>query len=177
MNNDGRFLFFPPLQANSNEIVLASTHDVQELDVSSLLAAQPYIWIGEEYDRESKRLASLFYLIHSFRVNKESNHCTVFFPHSSDDLDFRGSTTAIHQSGVAPFHLGHMQSSSSMPWLGSGQTSTGAGIVCSFCSLHYKILYNSADTHWYMHTVIFFCLSTIKNINPLMYVYIMDCFA
>ncbi|XP_040269915.1 dmX-like protein 2 isoform X6 [Bufo bufo] len=89
-------------KANSNEIVLASTHDVQELDVSSLLAAQPYIWIGEEYDRESK---------------------------SSDDLDFRGSTTAIHQSGVAPFHLGQIQSSSSMPWLGSGQTSTGAGIL------------------------------------------------
>ncbi|KAG8575679.1 hypothetical protein GDO81_009635 [Engystomops pustulosus] len=89
-------------KANNNEIVLASTHDVQELDVSSLLAAQPYIWIGEEYDRESK---------------------------SSDDLDFRGSTTAIHQSGVSPFHLAQMQSSSSMPWLGSGQTSTGANIV------------------------------------------------
>ncbi|CAJ0940689.1 unnamed protein product, partial [Ranitomeya imitator] len=41
-------------KANNNEIVLASTHDVQELDVSSLLAAQPYIWIGEEYDKESK---------------------------------------------------------------------------------------------------------------------------
>ncbi|XP_056428268.1 dmX-like protein 2 isoform X1 [Hyla sarda] len=89
-------------KANNNEIVLASTHDVQELDVSSLLAAQPYIWIGEEYDKESK---------------------------SSDDLDFKGSTTAIHQSGVAPFHLAQMQSSSSMPWLGSGQTSTGAGIL------------------------------------------------
>ncbi|KAG8575677.1 hypothetical protein GDO81_009635 [Engystomops pustulosus] len=89
-------------KANNNEIVLASTHDVQELDVSSLLAAQPYIWIGEEYDRESK---------------------------SSDDLDFRGSTTAIHQSGVSPFHLAQMQSSSSMPWLGSGQTSTGANIL------------------------------------------------
>lgn len=43
------------LQANCNEIVLASTHDVQELDVTSLLACQPYIWIGEEFDRESKR--------------------------------------------------------------------------------------------------------------------------
>lgn len=44
------------LQANYNEIVLASTHDVQELDVTSLLACQSYMWIGEEYDRESKRL-------------------------------------------------------------------------------------------------------------------------
>ncbi|KAM4746857.1 dmX-like protein 2 isoform 2-T2 [Rhinophrynus dorsalis] len=89
-------------KANNNEIVLASTHDVQELDVSCLLAAQPYIWIGEEYDRESK---------------------------SSDDLDFRGSTSAIPQSSVASFSLGQMQTSSSMPWLGSGQTSTGAGVI------------------------------------------------
>ncbi|KAM4678589.1 dmX-like protein 2 isoform 1-T1 [Discoglossus pictus] len=89
-------------KANCNEIVLASTHDVQELDVSSLLAAQPYIWIGEEYDKESK---------------------------SSDDLDFRGSTSAIPQANVASFSLGQMQSSASMPWLGSGQTSTGAGVL------------------------------------------------
>ncbi|XP_075431786.1 dmX-like protein 2 isoform X3 [Ascaphus truei] len=89
-------------QANCNEIVLASTHDVQELDVSCLLAAQPYMWIGEEYDKESK---------------------------SSDDLDFRGSTSAISQSTVASFSLGQMQSSSSMPWLGSGHTSTGAGVL------------------------------------------------
>ncbi|KAG8440494.1 hypothetical protein GDO86_006302 [Hymenochirus boettgeri] len=89
-------------KANSNEIVLASTHDVQELDVSSLRAAQPYVWIGEEYDKESK---------------------------SSDDLDFRGSTTTIAQSNVTSFNLNQMQSSSSMPWLGSGQTSTGAGVI------------------------------------------------
>ncbi|XP_018108571.1 dmX-like protein 2 isoform X3 [Xenopus laevis] len=89
-------------KANNNEIVLASTHDVQELDISSLLAAQPYIWIGEEYDRESK---------------------------SSDDLDFRGSLSTIPQSNVASFSLNQMQSSSSMPWLGSGQTATGAGVL------------------------------------------------
>lgn len=50
-------------QANSNEIVLASTHDVQELDISALLAAQSFIWIGEEYDRESKRQDSFFVVI------------------------------------------------------------------------------------------------------------------
>lgn len=43
------------LQANSNEIVLASTHDVQEVDVSTLVAAQPYTWIGEDFDKESRR--------------------------------------------------------------------------------------------------------------------------
>uniref|UniRef100_A0A669PRZ9 Dmx like 2 n=1 Tax=Phasianus colchicus TaxID=9054 RepID=A0A669PRZ9_PHACC len=63
-------------KANSNEIVLASTHDVQELDISALLAAQSFIWIGEEYDREIP-----------------------------------------------------IQPSSSMPWLGTGQTSTGAGVL------------------------------------------------
>nr|XP_016852002.1 PREDICTED: dmX-like protein 2 isoform X2 [Anolis carolinensis] len=93
-------------KANINEIVLASTHDVQELDVSALLAAQSYIWIGEEYDRESK---------------------------SSDDVDFRGSTTTLTQSSTASFAVAQMQPpssvTSSMPWLGSGQTSTGAGIL------------------------------------------------
>lgn len=57
------FLPLPPcasrrrcfLQANSNEIVLASTHDVQEVDVSSLVAVQPFTWIGEDFDKESRR--------------------------------------------------------------------------------------------------------------------------
>uniref|UniRef100_A0A4W6CEI0 Dmx-like 2 n=1 Tax=Lates calcarifer TaxID=8187 RepID=A0A4W6CEI0_LATCA len=42
-------------KANSNEIVLASTHDVQEVDVSTLVAVQPYTWIGEDFDKESRR--------------------------------------------------------------------------------------------------------------------------
>ncbi|XP_026532924.1 dmX-like protein 2 [Notechis scutatus] len=100
-------LAFAVNKANINEIVLASTHDVQELDVSALLAAQPYIWIGEEFDKESK---------------------------SSDDVDFRGSTTTLTQPSAASFAVAQMQhvsnlSTSSMPWLGSGQTSTGAGIL------------------------------------------------
>lgn len=45
----------PSVQANSNEIVLASTHDVQEVDVSSLVAVQPFTWIGEDFDKESRR--------------------------------------------------------------------------------------------------------------------------
>ncbi|XP_074773163.1 dmX-like protein 2 isoform X9 [Athene noctua] len=89
-------------KANGNEIVLASTHDVQELDISALLAAQSFIWIGEEYDRESK---------------------------SSDDIDFRGSTTTLTQSTAPSFGVSQIQPSSSMPWLGSGQTSTGAGVL------------------------------------------------
>uniref|UniRef100_A0A6I8PMC7 Dmx like 2 n=1 Tax=Ornithorhynchus anatinus TaxID=9258 RepID=A0A6I8PMC7_ORNAN len=89
-------------KANNNEIVLASTHDVQELDVTALLATQSYTWIGEECDRESR---------------------------SSDDLDPRGSTTALAQVGAASFVVSPAHSTSSMPWLGSGQTSTGAGVL------------------------------------------------
>uniref|UniRef100_A0A8C2PW58 Dmx-like 2 n=1 Tax=Cyprinus carpio TaxID=7962 RepID=A0A8C2PW58_CYPCA len=89
-------------KANTNEIVLASTHDVQEVDVSTLLAAQPYTWIGEDFDKESR---------------------------SSDDVDYRSSHTNIAQASASPFAPQQMAASSSMPWLGSGQTSMGASIM------------------------------------------------
>ncbi|MBN3287732.1 DMXL2 protein, partial [Polyodon spathula] len=89
-------------KASNNEIVLASTHDVQEIDVSTLLAAQPYTWIGEEFDKESR---------------------------SSDDLDHRSSHTNIAQASAPPFAPSQIPASASMPWLGSGQTSTGANVI------------------------------------------------
>nr|XP_020461424.1 dmX-like protein 2 isoform X3 [Monopterus albus] len=89
-------------RANSNEIVLASTHDVQEVDVSTLVAVQPYTWIGEDFDKES---------------------------HSSDDIDHRSSHTNIAQASSVPFAPPQMQVSASMPWLGSGQTSMGASVI------------------------------------------------
>uniref|UniRef100_A0A672MSW7 RAVE complex protein Rav1 C-terminal domain-containing protein n=1 Tax=Sinocyclocheilus grahami TaxID=75366 RepID=A0A672MSW7_SINGR len=89
-------------KANTNEIVLASTHDVQEVDVSTLLAAQPYTWIGEDFDKESR---------------------------SSDDVDYRSSHTNIAQASAGPFAPQQMAASSSMPWLGSGQTSMGSSIM------------------------------------------------
>ncbi|XP_029901913.1 dmX-like protein 2 isoform X4 [Myripristis murdjan] len=89
-------------KANSNEIVLASTHDVQEVDVSTLVAAQPYTWIGEDFDKESR---------------------------SSDDADHRSSHTNIAQASTAPFAPPQMPVSASMPWLGSGQTSMGASVI------------------------------------------------
>uniref|UniRef100_A0A8C3VF98 Dmx like 2 n=1 Tax=Catharus ustulatus TaxID=91951 RepID=A0A8C3VF98_CATUS len=64
-------------KANSNEIVLASTHDVQELDISALLA-------------------DCFFVVILIRV-------------------------LIFCEAIQP--------SPSMPWLGSGQTSTGAGVL------------------------------------------------
>ncbi|XP_069381921.1 dmX-like protein 2 isoform X1 [Paralichthys olivaceus] len=89
-------------KANSNEIVLASTHDVQEVDVSTLVAVQPFTWIGEDFDKESR---------------------------SSDDIDHRSSHTNIAQASSAPFAPPQMPVSASMPWLGSGQTSMGASVI------------------------------------------------
>ncbi|XP_036950351.1 dmX-like protein 2 isoform X2 [Acanthopagrus latus] len=89
-------------RANSNEIVLASTHDVQEVDVSSLVSVQPYTWIGDDFDKESR---------------------------SSDDIDHRSSHTNIAQASSVPFAPPQMPVSASMPWLGSGQTSMGASVI------------------------------------------------
>ncbi|KAM9064953.1 dmX-like protein 2 isoform X1 [Sarcophilus harrisii] len=111
-------------KANNNEIVLASTHDVQELDVTSLLACQSYIWIGEEYDRESK---------------------------SSDDVDYRGSTTTLSQAPTTSFTVSQVHPSSSLPWLGSGQTSTGAGVLMKR-NLHNVKRMTSHPVHQYYLT-------------------------
>ncbi|KAM8876088.1 dmX-like protein 2 isoform 2-T2 [Synchiropus picturatus] len=89
-------------KANPNEIVLASTHDVQEVDVSTLVSVQPYTWIGEDFDKESR---------------------------SSDDVDYRSSHTNIAQASSVPFAPPQMPVSASMPWLGSGQTSMGASVI------------------------------------------------
>ncbi|KAM9765407.1 dmX-like protein 2 isoform 3-T3 [Menidia menidia] len=89
-------------KANSNEIVLASTHDVQEVDVSTLVAVQPYTWIGDDFDKESR---------------------------SSDDADHRSSHTNIAQASSVSFAQQQMSVSASMPWLGSGQTSMGASVI------------------------------------------------
>uniref|UniRef100_A0A672YKH5 Dmx-like 2 n=1 Tax=Sphaeramia orbicularis TaxID=375764 RepID=A0A672YKH5_9TELE len=89
-------------KANSNEIVLASTHDVQEVDVSTLVSVQPFTWIGEDFDKESR---------------------------SSDDVDYRSSHTNIAQASSVPFAPPQMPVSASMPWLGTGQTSMGASVI------------------------------------------------
>lgn len=49
---------------------------------------------------------------------------------SSDDVDYRSSHTNIAQASTGPFAPQQMAASSSMPWLGSGQTSMGASVVC-----------------------------------------------
>lgn len=123
-------LFFS--QANTNEIVLASTHDVQEVDVSTLLAAQPYTWIGEDFDKESRRFVTCLcvWLNHSAHRFEGTTMNILFSLCSSDDVDYRSSHTNIAQASASPFAPQQMAASSSMPWLGSGQTSMGASVVC-----------------------------------------------
>uniref|UniRef100_A0A8C0PIK9 RAVE complex protein Rav1 C-terminal domain-containing protein n=1 Tax=Canis lupus familiaris TaxID=9615 RepID=A0A8C0PIK9_CANLF len=116
-------LGYPGGKANCNEIVLASTHDVQELDVTSLLACQSYIWIGEEYDRESK---------------------------SSDDIDYRGSTTTLYQPSATSYSASQVHPPSSLPWLGSGQTSTGASVLMKR-NLHNVKRMTSHPVHQYLY--------------------------
>ncbi|ELK05416.1 DmX-like protein 2 [Pteropus alecto] len=111
-------------KANCNEIVLASTHDVQELDVTCLLACQSYMWIGEEYDRESK---------------------------SSDDIDYRGSTTTLYQPSASSYSANQVHPPSSLPWLGSGQTSTGASVLMKR-NLHNVKRMTSHPVHQYYLT-------------------------
>ncbi|XP_064151285.1 dmX-like protein 2 isoform X10 [Loxodonta africana] len=111
-------------KANSNEVVLASTHDIQELDITSLLACQSYIWIGEEYDRESK---------------------------SSDDVDYRGSTTTLYQPSATSYSATQVHPPSSLPWLGSGQTSTGASVLMKR-NLHNVKRMTSHPVHQYYLT-------------------------
>lgn len=54
---------------------------------------------------------------------------THFF-HSSDDIDYRGSTTTLYQPSTSAYSANQVHPLSSLPWLGSGQTSTGASVVC-----------------------------------------------
>ncbi|KAG9487910.1 hypothetical protein GDO78_007614 [Eleutherodactylus coqui] len=49
-------------KANRNCIAIASSHDIQELDVSAILATQIYSWIDDEYEIENKGCVFFFYL-------------------------------------------------------------------------------------------------------------------
>lgn len=56
------FLSLPSIwlsQANRNCLVMASTHDIQELDVSSILATQILTWIDEDETEAKGYVSSL----------------------------------------------------------------------------------------------------------------------
>ncbi|XP_042343826.1 dmX-like protein 1 isoform X3 [Plectropomus leopardus] len=93
-------------KANRNCLVMASTHDIQELDVSSILATQILTWIDDD-DAEAKGVAGDDFLV----------------VHTRDDFAaLHGTTPYTHSSPGTPIN---------MPWLGGVQTGRGAAVVRS----------------------------------------------
>ncbi|NXY76882.1 DMXL1 protein, partial [Glareola pratincola] len=90
-------------KANRNCIAIASSHDIQELDVSAILATQIYTWLDDDVEIENKG-ADDFLVIHA-----------------RDDLvNVQGTTPYTHSNPGTPIN---------MPWLGSTQTGRGASVM------------------------------------------------
>ncbi|XP_059690047.1 dmX-like protein 1 isoform X5 [Gavia stellata] len=90
-------------KANRNCIAIASSHDIQELDVSAILATQIYTWVDDDVEIEKKG-ADDFLVIHA-----------------RDDLvNVQGTTPYTHSNPGTPIN---------MPWLGSTQTGRGASVM------------------------------------------------
>ncbi|XP_057644808.1 dmX-like protein 1 isoform X2 [Chionomys nivalis] len=90
-------------KANRNCIAIASSHDVQELDVSGILATQIYTWVDDDAETETKGSEDFLVI------------------HAHDDLTaVQGSTPYTHSNPGTPIN---------MPWLGSTQTGRGASVM------------------------------------------------
>ncbi|XP_010020633.1 PREDICTED: dmX-like protein 1 isoform X2 [Nestor notabilis] len=90
-------------KANRNCIAIASSHDIQELDVSAILATQIYTWVDEDVEIENKGTDDFLVI------------------HARDDLvNVQGTTPYTHSSPGTPIN---------MPWLGSTQTGRGASVM------------------------------------------------
>uniref|UniRef100_A0A6J0SL40 DmX-like protein 1 isoform X4 n=1 Tax=Pogona vitticeps TaxID=103695 RepID=A0A6J0SL40_9SAUR len=89
-------------KANRNCIAIASSHDIQELDVSGILATQFYTWVDD--DEVDVKGADDFLVIHT-----------------REDLgNIQGTTPYTHSNPGTPIN---------MPWLGSTQTGRGAAVM------------------------------------------------
>ncbi|XP_056151109.1 dmX-like protein 1 [Lampris incognitus] len=92
-------------KANRNCLVMASTHDIQELDVSSILATQILTWIDDDAEAEAKGSGGDDFLV----------------VHARDDFGtLHGTTPYTHSSPGTPIN---------MPWLGGLQTGRGAAVL------------------------------------------------
>ncbi|KAM5192027.1 dmX-like protein 1 [Mantella aurantiaca] len=90
-------------KANRNCIAIASSHDIQELDVSAILATQIYSWIDEDFETENKGQDDFLVV------------------HTRDDLStVQASTPYTHSNPGTPIN---------MPWLGGVQTGRGASVM------------------------------------------------
>ncbi|XP_017577320.2 dmX-like protein 1 isoform X1 [Pygocentrus nattereri] len=90
-------------KANRNCLVIASTHDIQELDVSSILATQILTWVDDEAETEVKG-GDDFLVVHA----------------RDDFSTLHGTTPYTNSSPGTPIN---------MPWLGSLQTGRGAAML------------------------------------------------
>ncbi|XP_076994983.1 dmX-like protein 1 isoform X4 [Tamandua tetradactyla] len=90
-------------KANRNCIAIASSHDIQELDVSGILATQMYTWVDDDIEMETKGSEDFLVI------------------HAHDDLTaVQGTTPYTHSNPGTPINL---------PWLGSTQTGRGASVM------------------------------------------------
>ncbi|XP_020024117.2 dmX-like protein 1 isoform X6 [Castor canadensis] len=90
-------------KANRNCIAIASSHDVQELDVSGILATQIYTWVDDDIEMEAKGSEDFLVI------------------HARDDMTaVQGTTPYTHSTPGTPIN---------MPWLGSTQTGRGASVM------------------------------------------------
>ncbi|XP_028268952.1 dmX-like protein 1 isoform X2 [Parambassis ranga] len=91
-------------KANRNCLAMASTHDIQELDVSSILATQILTWIDED-ETEAKGVGGDDFLV----------------VHARDDfVTLHGTTPYTHSTPGTPINV---------PWLGAMQTGRGAAVM------------------------------------------------
>ncbi|XP_069563830.1 dmX-like protein 1 isoform X1 [Brachyistius frenatus] len=91
-------------KANRNCLVMASTHDIQELDVSSILATQILTWIDDD-ESEAKGVGGDDFLV----------------VHTRDDF------AALH--GTTPYTNSSLGTPINVPWLGGVQTGRGAAVM------------------------------------------------
>ncbi|XP_077146958.1 dmX-like protein 1 isoform X1 [Ranitomeya variabilis] len=90
-------------KANRNCVAIASSHDIQELDVSAILATQIFSWIDDDFEMENKGPDDFLVV------------------HTRDDLStVQGSTPYTHSNPGTPIN---------MPWLGGVQTGRGASVM------------------------------------------------
>uniref|UniRef100_A0A670XYV1 Dmx like 1 n=1 Tax=Pseudonaja textilis TaxID=8673 RepID=A0A670XYV1_PSETE len=103
-------------KANRNCIAIASSHEIQELDVSGILATQIYTWVDDDIEVEAKGPDDFLVI------------------HARDDLgNIQGTTPYTHSTPGTPIN---------MPWLGSTQTGRGA-ILFSSSFVNVKVIYFS----------------------------------
>uniref|UniRef100_A0A8C2SY78 Dmx like 1 n=1 Tax=Coturnix japonica TaxID=93934 RepID=A0A8C2SY78_COTJA len=103
-------------KANRNCIAIASSHDIQELDVSAILATQIYTWVDDDAEIENKGYA--FY-VSNITACLCISHC------------------------VKAQYLVNPGTPINMPWLGSTQTGRGASVVSERLDV-YKSIFLSA---------------------------------